>query len=384
MRRRWTAVAISVVALLVAGLLVWRPTPPSTAPSPPPWVMGYYVGYQRDLYPLDAVDWESMTHVVVGAAMPRDDGSLDTSFFLDETQGPIWARQVVGRAHQHGRRAVLMLGGARSRPAFSSAASAARRDRLVEQILTVVDGYGFDGVDVDWEPLEAADRADLLALARHLRRERPALELSLPISPISVNDPAPSVLSLMPDAAHVFDRINVMSYGMSAGWDGWDSWHSSPLFGQGPRTPMSIDSSVRALLGAGVPAGRLGLGVGAFGGCMRGVTGPKQSAAAMRTLGDDNTMTYSTIMTRYHDPGRARWDDAAKVPYLTSGRPFGPAGCTFVTYEDPRSIAEKGRYARALGLGGAIVWTIGGGHLPSAPPGRRDPLLEATRRGFLP
>lgn len=346
--------------------------------------MGYYVGYQRDLYPLDSVDWQSMTHVVVGAAVPRQDGSLDTSFFIDDRQGPTWARSVVERAHQHGRRAVLMLGGAHSRHDFASAASDARLDHFVVEILAVVDHYGFDGVDVDWEPIEAQDRGSLIALARRLRGERPSLELSLPVSPISVNDPNPAVLPLLPEAVDVFDRINVMSYGMNEGWKGWDSWHSSPLSGQAARTPMSVDSSVRALLAAGVPAGRLGLGIGAFGSCMRGVTGPGQSSATMRTVGDDNTMSYSTIVTRYKSGAIARWDESAKVPYLTGRRPFGPAGCTYLTYEDPRSIAEKAQYAQQLSLGGAIVWTIGGGHVASAPVGQRDPLLDAARRGFLP
>jgi chitinase len=40
-------------------------------------------------------------------------------------------------------------------------------------------------------------------------------------------------------------------------------------------------------------------------------------------------------------------------------------------------------YARSQGLGGAIIWTISQGHIPTLPAGQRDPLLDAIRTSFL-
>jgi chitinase len=44
-----------------------------------------------------------------------------------------------------------------------------------------------------------------------------------------------------------------------------------------------------------------------------------------------------------------------------------------VSYEDPRSIAEKGAFVKAQGLGGAILWTINQGRVNGA-----DPLTKAA------
>ena len=49
-----------------------------------------------------------------------------------------------------------------------------------------------------------------------------------------------------------------------------------------------------------------------------------------------------------------------------------------------QSIAEKGAHVKAHGLGGAIIWTIGQGHLPNAPVGSQDPVLKAAYNAIVP
>jgi chitinase len=54
-----------------------------------------------------------------------------------------------------------------------------------------------------------------------------------------------------------------------------------------------------------------------------------------------------------------------------------------VTYEDAQSIAAKGAWVKAQGLGGAIIWTINEGYVPTASPGAQNPLLDAMRANFV-
>jgi chitinase len=54
-----------------------------------------------------------------------------------------------------------------------------------------------------------------------------------------------------------------------------------------------------------------------------------------------------------------------------------------VTYEDPQSLADKGAYIKAQGLGGTIVWTINQGYVSSAQPGQKNPLLAALGASTL-
>jgi chitinase len=48
-----------------------------------------------------------------------------------------------------------------------------------------------------------------------------------------------------------------------------------------------------------------------------------------------------------------------------------------------QSIAEKGAYLKAKGLGGVIQWELNEGYLSSAAAGHRNPLLIAIRDSVL-
>ena len=69
--------------------------------------------------------------------------------------------------------------------------------------------------------------------------------------------------------------------------------------------------------------------------------------------------------------------------YLSFTSAHGSEACTFVSYEDEASIADKGNYVKSKGLGGAIIWAINEGYRPSQPAGSRDPLMEAMAKAFL-
>jgi chitinase len=179
------------------------------------------------------------------------------------------------------------------------------------------------------------------------------------------------------------DQINVMTYGMAAAWEGWKTWFTSALEGAGGPTPSSIATNVRSYAAAGVPAAKLGIGVGFYGQCWSGgVDGPRQVIGTSKLVADDNDMSYVKIMSTYFQQEAYHLDPVAKAPYLGFAAPRGPKQCTYITYENPESIAAKGDYARSHGLGGAIVWTINQAHARDAQSGQRDALLKATRSAF--
>lgn len=361
------------------------PVTPRAAPPPAPqrWVSGYYVGYQRDLYPVDEVDFSLMTHLVVGRIRPAADGSVITHFDIDDVNGPAMARALSTRAHAAGRRAILMLGGAGEHAGFVGATSPANRAAFVTNLLRLMDDYGYDGIDVDWEPIEPADRAPLMALLQELRARRPAILLTLPVGWINTNFPGDAD-AWYAQVAGVVDQMNLMTYDMAGDWGGWVSWHHSALAGHGGNHPSSVSGSIAAYRAAGVPAAKLGIGLGFYGSCWRGVTAPLQPLGGGTSQGNgDNEMSYTRIMSLYYQAGARQWDAAAQVPYLTFAAGQGPQSCTFVSYEDEQSIAAKGAFVRTEGLGGAIVWTLGQGRIPSAPAGQRDPLLKAAADAIL-
>jgi chitinase len=341
------------------------------------WSMGYYASWKANQYPVSEITWEGMTHVAMAFYMPDTDGSLDLLSGDDAN-----ATDLVDAAHAHGVKAIASIGGADSETGFQGATSAASMDDFIDNLVGLLDNPGYDGIDMDWEPMDPADQPVAAEISRRIREVRPGAILTIPVGCINVNLGAD--LTGFPELASVYDQINLMSYGMSGAWSGWRSWHSSPLYHELSSTPMSIDSTVDLYLEAGVPAEKIGVGIGFYGLCYGPpITEPEQELSGDGTelLASDSTISYANIMTSYYTQEARQWDDFALAPYLSfpEDEPAGPAGCTYISYDDPQSVEEKGLYLREKGLGGVIMWEINEGYMEDEPEGQRSPLLNAIR-----
>jgi chitinase len=346
------------------------------------WVAGYWVGYQRDLYPETQVDFSLMTHVVVGAITPTVTGGVVTDFYLDAVTGPQVARTLATRAHAAGRKAILMLGGDGQHGNMVGAASAANVNTFVSNLVATMNNLGYDGIDVDWEPVADADKPAIITMLQKLRAAKPGIILTFPIGWLNSNLAADPWYSQL---APLVDQMNVMSYQMAGNYGGWVSWHQAALYGEGSDHPSSISSTVTAYRAVGVPAAKLGIGLGFYGSCWRGTTAPLQTlSASADVVASDNTMSYTNIMQSYYTPSAYHWDATARAGYLSFSTQTGPAGCNMISYEDEQSITEKGAYVKSAGLGGTIIWTINQGRLPTAAAGSQDPLLKAAYNSIVP
>ena len=185
--------------------------------------------------------------------------------------------------------------------------------------------------------------------------------------------------------------------------------HSSPLYGETEATPSSIDNTAKALIRAGVPKAKIGIGMGFYGQAYENgvwqngvfvhaasgpyVTAPHQSTDTAAIRFNDSDMSYSIIMHYYYEAAALNWDSTAKATYLSFNPPREapfpdwadpPVRTSYLSYEDERSIAAKGVYVQSEGLGGIIIWTITEGYLEWEMIGEKDPLMKATKAAFLP
>jgi chitinase len=355
---------------------------PGSGPTEPTsglWLMGYYSSWNAELYPIDSIAWSSLTHIATAFHVPDGAGGLYGPASIE----PALAEAVVSAAHAAGKKAIASIGGEGAEQVFKSSTSPANLAAFVDNLQSLVTSVGYDGLDLDWEGGPEEDRVLLLALARELRAAMPGLIITVPVGLENAN--VKRDLSFYGELAGTVDQINLMSYNLSGAYEGWKSWHSSPLHWNGdPATPVSIDHSVAAYLEAGVPASQLGIGAGFFGQCYSApVTGPGQVLAESTLIAHDGVMSYAHIMSTYHSESARQWDAVAGVPYLSFAAPTGPEGCTYITYEDPASLAVKAAWAKSQGLGGAILWTINEGYVGSRPEGQRHPLLDAAGFAFL-
>jgi GH18 family chitinase len=363
------------------------------------WVTGYYAAYYGDTYyPHTLVDMTKLTHFVFARAQPNDDATITLAAGV---YGNTMAAPLIARAHAAGTKAILMAGGAGDSVHWYPASSDATRAKFVTNILALLDQYGFDGVDIDWE--EYLDNSGaypdtqrrLLALLQDLRAARPGLIITFPGPWINSNIGLPFPASWALQMANAVDQFNVMSYDMTANW-GWNTWFFGALDGAGGLTPTSIASTVAAYRAAGIPAAKIGIGIGFYGHDTEAPnTGPNQAYSGSDHGGQDFLLRSSNIIKHYlaEYSGHATkvWNPTAKMYSLTSTSNWAPAGSNdwsqawfplgFFTWEDEASIQAKARYVRDNGLGGTIIWTIDNGCTNTTT--GENPYLTAVGDSFL-
>lgn len=233
----------------------------------------------------------------------------------------------------------------------------------------------FDGIDLDWEfPVAGGmagnverpeDKRNFTLLLAELRRQldaqgatdRRRYELAIAASARPREIANLEIARIVP----LLDFINVMTY----------DYHSvaratnfnAPLFAaRGDPTPgLNIDVSLRAYLDAGVPADKLLLGIPFYGRGYGGVpnvnNGLFQPATGRPANWRDRDGDWNVLSrTRLQDPRYVRhWEPEARVPWL-----YDSTSGTWVSYDDPQSVREKVAYVRERGLGGVVIWELGG------------------------
>jgi chitinase len=356
-----------------------HPTAPAAdagTPVRPIWVTAYYAGWQEGRLPVAEIDFGALTVLAHFAWVPNSSGVLDTSALGTTTAQ---TQRVVAAAHAAQRQVVITVGGASSGPGFHAALQASRRPAFVQAILSGVRSGGYDGVDVDIEPLDDADTALYTAFIQELREGLDAIRSGMLLTAAVGPNLAP--LSAVLGA---FDQVNLMTYDFSGAYPGWVTWHNSALHNMGLQFPgssrflPSCDDSVAGAVAAGATTGKLGIGIDFYGYVWSGATAPEQPISGVTVT--PNVPYWEIMDTLYSDAAR-RWHAGVEAPYLSIGS--GSTG-RFVSYDDEQSIAAKVRWARAHGLGGVIVWELAGAHRTNQPAGERDLLLQALKAAAFP
>ena len=341
------------------------------------WSMGYYASWAPTQYPISEIEWTGLTHIAMAFYLPNQDGSMTLA-----GGNPQLATDLIAAAHAHGVKAIASIGGADSQTGFKQATASGTVATFAANLVSLLTTTGYDGIDIDWEPMDKADEPAVIDIANRIRKAKPSVLLTIPIGEINVNLGAD--LSGFAAIAAAYDQLNIMSYGQAGAWSGWKSWHSSALYHTDSATPTSIDSTVKLYLAASVPAAKLGIGIGFYGLCYSSpVTAPDQALGGSTLVASDGTISYANIVTNYYSASARKWDALARVPYLSFTSAHAPDGCTYISYDDEQSIAEKGAYVKAKGLGGVIQWELNEGYLSSAAVGQRNPLLKAIHDTVL-
>lgn len=312
-----------------------------------------YLGSWGDWRP-ESIDAAKLTHLCYAFAHVRD-GRVAPSVEPDALDRLGLVRHLKA-LHPHLK--VLISVGGWGAEGFSDAALT-RESRAVfaESALQFVEQHGFDGLDLDWEypsnamagiearPEDRQNFTRLLEACRKVLDGRYPLTIAAGAQQFYLDgvEPAP--------ACELCDFVNLMTYDLYNGWSKVSGHHANLFRSRLDPQGDSADHAVELFTAQGVPASKLVIGAAFYG---RGMTGASaENGGLMRptTPGSNFTKTYAEIKRDYLGNPRfvRHWDEAARAPWLHDGD-------TFVSYEDPESVAHKARYARERGLAGVMFW----------------------------
>jgi len=237
----------------------------------------------------------------------------------------------------------------------------------------------FDGIDLDWEfpvsgglvPGRPEDTANYTAALAEFRRQLDAVRPGLQLSIATPSAPGNYSKIELGRVHPYLDHVNVMTYDMHGSWDATANFHAALYNQSGNPVKARRDSTHEAVQGhlaAGVPAGKLVVGVPFYGRGWQGTqAGPAGDGLYQSTWGaawgnwDDATtgatglFDYSYIRNVLEASGVKRRHPEAQVPYL-----YNPSTGLWVSYDDPISLGVKGDYINGNNLAGAMIWELSG------------------------
>lgn len=262
---------------------------------------------------------------------------------------------------------LISVGGWLGSGGFSEMALTAQsRKVFIDSVMEFLSRYDLDGLDVDWEypglpgaghVFRAQDTQNFTFLMEELRarfdQEEKTIGRRLYLTLAAGASDEYLQHTEMGKVERYVDSINLMAYDFNEAPSNGLTGHQSPLFTDpaGPNKD-SADASVRAFERAGVPAGKLILGVPFYGRSWRQVRSENNGLFQPGKPAPVDFIPFATINSTLLGQGYTRyWDAAASAPYL-----YSPDQKIFVSYDDPESLAAKCSYVLAHGLGGIMFW----------------------------
>jgi hypothetical protein len=142
----------------------------SAAPNPTASPATYesftsYPGWIQKSIPPDQFDFSPWTVINDFGLWPTKSGGIA----VGDMDSLSYIPPAVAAAHRAGRSIIMTVGEQGLGPTFASAASPQYRTAFINNIVSWVGKYNFDGVDVDWEEQVPQNQANYVALVGGLR-----------------------------------------------------------------------------------------------------------------------------------------------------------------------------------------------------------------------
>ena len=361
---RSSVVCLGVAAALSLAAAAALAAPPRTVPQKQ--VGEQIVGYLAPKHVLTAADVPAtkLTRINYAFSAIKNGEMVEGSAFDADN----FALLVSLKQQNPGLTILVSVGGWGGSGGFSDMAlTAASRERFIDSVVGFLTRYQLDGLDIDWEypglkgagnTFRPEDKGNYTALLRELRTRFDQEEKQQHrhfFTSVAVGGNADFIEHTeMAAVARAVDTVNLMTYDYYGPDEDKISGNHAPLLTD-PADPKAIsaDRTVRAYEAAGVPASKLLLGLPFYGKEWDNV-GPQNNGLFQPGAMPAGTFHDYSALVDYTEHGYTRhWDSAAAVPWL-----YNPDTRTFISYEDPESLARKCHFVLDQHLAGVMFWEL--------------------------
>ncbi|KAK9608569.1 hypothetical protein V6Z94_009525 [Aspergillus fumigatus] len=242
------------------------------------------------------------------------------------------------------------------------------RRAFIDSAIAMMNKYGFDGIDIDWEYPAAEDRggaardtANLVTFLSELRDalgSRFGLTCTLPSSCWYLKG-----FDIVGMAEYV-DYFAMMAYDIHGTWDGNSEWTDSVI---NPHTNITeISAGLDLLWRNNIDPAKVLLGLGFYGrsftledsscntpGCAFSTTSGSGGARAGECTGTSGILSDYEISRIIDDYSvNVHYDEAAGVNWMTW------SGDQWVSFDNGRTLKQKADFANSKCLGGLFSWAL--------------------------
>ncbi|EED18783.1 bacteriodes thetaiotaomicron symbiotic chitinase, putative [Talaromyces stipitatus ATCC 10500] len=346
-----------------------QPVPDAPASNTQTRIVGYWEAWNSEnpcgTMPPGQIPATLLTHLNVAFAYISDDFDLTTMPGVPEG-----IYQSVGNVKFKNPELKLIItvgGWDFSQQLFSQmVSSATSRATFIQNVLSWLGEYGYDGIDFDWEYPGASDRdgqpEDGANFATFLQELRAAINTAGKDYILTFTAPTSYWYLQNFDLANMIpyvDWVNLMSYDLHGVWDSTDRYIGSEVFAHTNLT--EIDLALDLFWRVNVDPSDIVLGLGFYGrtyeladtSCWKPGCSFLSAGAAGPCTHTPGILSYREIKQIIADTGATPYvDTSAAVNYMVY------SGNNWVSYDDEQTFAAKIEYANKMGLGGLMVWAI--------------------------
>ena len=329
-----------------------------------PVVIGYVGGF-HGLLDTDKIEVSKLTHINYAFVDVKNGKAFLTNEKTDSTN---FRNLKLLKGKNPDLKILISIGGWAWSENFSDAVlTDSSRKVFAASSVDIIKKYDLDGVDIDWEypgmageegnVFRKEDKQNFTLMFEAIRRELDVLQKQTGKNKLLTTAVAgfASFLNVteMGKAQHFLDYVNLMTYDL---FQGDTVVHHAGLYTTDKyKTEKSADAAVKAFVKAGVPMGKLVMGL-PFYGRMFTVKDKLEKGLGQKQSAQEYVDGYTYIKdSLVNKKGFKEYrDEVAKVPYLVNEKTK-----QVLSYEDEESVKQKCKYVLDQKMGGVMFWEYG-------------------------